>query len=67
MNLYRLSYFVRTPSGHLSAETVQVWATCATLAILQVESQLSSATRVGPITWSLIGPALDPHPIRLAA
>lgn len=67
MNLYRLSYIVRTPCGRLSAETVQVWAPCATLAILQIEDALGVVERVGPLTWSLVGPSLSRETDRLAA
>lgn len=58
MNQYQLSYFVRLPDGTLRAATQMVAAPCATVAIMQLDTLLLPAVRVGAVTWSLVGPPL---------
>lgn len=60
MNHYSISFFVRTPSGELRGATQIVAASCATMAIMQLDSMILPAVRVGPVTWTLVGPRMPP-------
>ena len=60
MNLYLLSFFIKLPNGEIRGGTQTIAATSATMAVLQLEALPLPGTRVGGVSWTLIGPRIAP-------